>query len=268
MALIGPAMDAVLAADDISFVNEGRGGETSHHTAARIGSLPISIRVEGGVLPAAGTERLLPTGLDPAAEALKPFAGRVAGVEAVVHGTDEGVFLTRVAPGEPVAPGGEPFIPHLGTTLHSEDSLLWMGKNDLNRGAGAAEVIDRIDATANWLREAGARVVVIGQFINNGADPRMRESVLAVNAANSERYGDHYVDVQDFLTSPELTAVTGLEPTPEDLVERRAGAKPASLSTDPGHLTAAGSLAVARRLRAALLRLGWLRAPHSSKENV
>src|SRR5690625_6259012 len=51
MALIGPAMDSVLAADGVPFVNEGRGGETSHHTAARIGSLPLPVRVAGGTLP-------------------------------------------------------------------------------------------------------------------------------------------------------------------------------------------------------------------------
>lgn len=268
MALIGPAMDSVLSADGIGFVNEGRGGETSHHTAARIGSLPIPIRVEGGVLPAAGTVRLQPTGLDLVAGFLKPFAGRVAGIEGVVHGTDDGVFLSRTEPGAPVAAVGNPFVPHLGAAWRGADSLLWMGKNDLNRGASAAEVIDRIDATADWLADGGARVVVIGQFTDNGADPQMREKVLAVNAAHAARYGELYLDVQDVLTSPELPALTGLAPTPEDHDERLAGNKPPSLSTDPGHLTMNGSLAVARHVREHLRRLGWLGRPHLSKETT
>lgn len=268
MALIGPAMDSVLAADGARFVNEGRGGETSHHTAARIGSLPLPIRVEGGVLPAAGTVRLRPTDLDLVAAFLKPFAGHVAGVEGVVHGTDDGVVLSRTEPGEPVAVDGEPFIPHLGTAWRSADSLLWLGKNDLNRGASAAEVIDRIDATAEWLAGGGARVVVIGQFTDNGADPQMREKILAVNAAGAARYGDLYLDVQAFLTSPELLALTGLDPTPEDHHERLAGSKPPSLSTDPGHLTMNGSLAVARQVREHLHRLGWLDRLDLSKETA
>lgn len=268
MALIGPALDSVLAADDACFVNEGRGGETSHHTAARIGSLPIPVRVEDGLLPTAGTVRLRPTGLDLVAAFLKPFAGRVAGVEAVVHGTEDGVLLSRTEPGEPVAVDGDPFLPHLGATWRGADSLLWMGKNDLNRGASAAEVIARIDATADWLSGGGARVVVIGQFTDNGAAPRMREQVLAVNAAGSARYGDHYLDVQDYLTSPDLPARTGLDPAPGDHEERRDGNKPPSLSTDPGHLTMNGSLAVARHIREHLHRLGWLDRPHLSKETA
>lgn len=261
MALIGPAMDSVLAADVIPFVNEGRGGETSHHTTARIGSLPLPVRVAGGTLPSAGTVRLGPTGLDLVAATMKPFAGHVSGLEAVAHGSEEGVFLTRTEPGGPVPVDGEPFVPHLGTAWRGEDCLLWMGKNDLNRGASASAVIERIDATAEWLAAAGARVVVIGQFTNNGSAPEMREKVLAVNAAHAGRYGDHYADVQNFLTSPELPAVTGLAPTPEDLSERSAGNKPLSLSTDPGHLTTAGSLVVARHLRAHLDQLGWLGCP-------
>ena len=260
MALIGPAMDSVLAADGVPFVNEGRGGETSHHTAARIGSLPLPVRVAGGTLPGAGTIRLEPTGLDLVATALKPFAGHVGGLEAVAHGDEEGMLLTRAEPGAPLPVDGDPFIPHLGTRWRGEDCLLWMGKNDLNRGASAAEVIERIDATADWLAAAGARVLVIGQFTNNGCEPGMREKITAVNAAGAARYGDHYVDVQRFLLSPKLTAVTGRPPTADDLAERRAGNKPPSLSTDPGHLTTAGSLAIAHHLRAHLHQVGWLRS--------
>ena len=258
MALIGPAMDAVLADHGVFFVNQGCGGETSHHTAARIGSLPLPVRVDGGLLPGAGTVRLRPTGLDLVAGSLGPFAGKVAGITAVVHGCEEGVYFTRAAPGDPVAVDGDPFIPHLGAASSGEDSLLWMGKNDLNRGASAADVIHRVDATADWLRAAGARVIVIGQFLNNAADPETREKILAVNDAHAARYDDHYLDVQDFLTGPALEETTGVAPTDEDLAERCKGHKPPSLSTDPGHLTAAGSLAVAQHLRARLCRLGWL----------
>src|SRR5690625_1107467 len=101
MALIGPAMDSVLAADGVPFVNEGRGGETSHHTAARIGSLPLPVRVAGGTLPGAGTIRLEPTGLDLVATALKPFAGHVGGLEAVAHGDEEGCCSPAPSPGLP-----------------------------------------------------------------------------------------------------------------------------------------------------------------------
>src|SRR5699024_3119157 len=104
------------------------------------------------------------------------------------------------------------------------------------------------------------RVLVIGQFTNNGCEPGMREKIPAANAAGAARYGDRYVDVQRFLLSPELTAVTGPPPTADDLAARRAGNKPTSLSADHGHLTMAGSLASAHHLRAHLHQVGWLRS--------
>ena len=106
MALIGPALEAALAPSGTGFLNEGRGGETSHHTAARIGSIPLPIAVAGGLLPAAGTVKLLPTELDLVSHALKPYAGHVAGIPAVVHGTEDplipvrnGMRLAQLIPG-------------------------------------------------------------------------------------------------------------------------------------------------------------------------
>ena len=61
MAGIGPAMETALHGTGTLFLNEGGGGETSHHTAARIGSIPVPVRVAGGHLPAAGTVTLEPT---------------------------------------------------------------------------------------------------------------------------------------------------------------------------------------------------------------
>lgn len=255
MALIGPAMEVALAPWGVGFLNEGRGGETSHHTAARLGSIPLPVSIEGGRLPAAGTVRLLPTALDLVPHALKPFAGHVAGIAAVVHGTTEGIFLTRLRPGEPVAVDGDPFVPVTPAALHGRDALLWMGKNDLNRGQDAAGVIDRIVTSARFLAAAGARVAVVGQFTNNGADPAMREKVLEVNRSCAEHFGPAHLDVQDFLTSPALPAATGIDPTAEDLAERAAGAKPPSVSTDPGHFDQLGNAAVARHLLRGLQQL-------------
>lgn len=262
MALIGPALEAALAPSGTAFLNEGRGGETSHHTAARIGSIPLPVAVEGGRLPAAGTVRLLPTELDLVPHFLKPFAGHVAGIPAVVHGTEEGVFLTRLRPGDPIAVDGDPFLPLTGASLRGHDAVLWMGKNDLNRGQDAAGVLERIAVSARYLEQAGARVAVVGQFVNNAAEPAMRAQVLAVNSGGAERFGPAYLEVQDFLTSHALPEATGIGASTEDLAERRAGAKPPSISTDPGHFDQLGNVAVAGHLLAGLGRLGLLDAPH------
>jgi hypothetical protein len=258
MAGIGPALEVALHGAGALFLNEGAGGETSHHTAARIGSLPLPVRTADGHLPAAGSVRLEPTELDLASEHLKPFAGRVAGIEAVVHGTAEGVFLTRSAPGAPVAVDGDPFLPSRGEDLQGRDTLLWMGKNDVNRGQSAAGVVERIVATAEHLSRAGARVVIVGQFTNNGADPQQRAEVLAVNTACEEHFGPAHLGIQDLLTSPAVEAGTGLVMSAEDLAEREAGAKPHALSTDPGHFNQIGNHLVAARIVQGLRELGLL----------
>lgn len=218
--------------------------------------------MDGGRLPAAGTVRLLPTELDLVPHFLKPFAGHVAGIPAVVHGTEEGVFLTRLHPGDPIAVDGDPFLPLTGASLRGHDAVLWMGKNDLNRGQDAAGVLERIAVSARYLEQAGARVAVVGQFVNNAAEPAMRAQVLAVNSGGAERFGPAYLEVQDFLTSHALPEATGIGASTEDLAERRAGAKPPSISTDPGHFDQLGNVAVAGHLLAGLGRLGLLDAPH------
>lgn len=267
MALIGPALEAVLAPCGVTYHDQGRGGETSHHTAARLGALPLPVSVPGGRIPGAGTVRLQPTALDLASQFLRPFAGHVADVPAVVHGTEQGVFLTRLHPGEPVAVSGDPFVPLVGSALRGTNALLWMGKNDLQRGQDAAGVIERILASARHLEDAGARVAVVGQFVNNGAEPAMREQVLTVNTACREHFGPAHLDIQDFLTSPALPEATGVPPSREDLAERANGVKPSSISTDPGHFDQLGNVAIAGRVRTGLQGLGLLDDPaHERKE--
>ena len=261
MALLAPALEAVLTPCGVTYLDQGRGGETSHHTAARLGAIPLEVSVEGGRLPSAGTVRLQPTPLDLVAHFLRPFAGQVAGVPAVVHGTEEGVFLTRLRPGDPVAVSGDPFIPTIGSALSGTDALLWMGKNDLHRGQEAAGVIEQILASARHLEQAGARVAVVGQFVNNDAEPALRQKVHEVNAACQAHFGPAHLEVQDFLISPALPESTGLPPTREDLAARANGEKPPSLSTDPGHFNQLGNVTIAARLRTGLQDLGMLRAP-------
>lgn len=253
-------MECALGRHGTQFINQGHGGETSHHTAARIGALPLSVKVEGGVLPPAGAIRLQSNPLDQGSSSLKPFAGVVAGVEATVRGTDSGVWMARRAPGAPVPVDNDPFIPSAGTALRAHDSLLWTGKNDLTHGATADEVVLRVRRTVEWLRGGGTRVALIGVFTSNDADSAVRERVLAINAALDHAFGEHYIDVQQFLTSEELSLATGLPFTDEDLADIAAGSKPMSLSTDASHLDQVGNHAVAARITLRLSELGWFGA--------
>ena len=131
-----------------------------------------------------------------------------------------------------------------------------MGKNDLNHGQSADGVVERIVTTAEHLTHAGARVAVVGQFVNNGSEDDAREKVLAVNTACAAHFGPSHLDIQDLLTSARVEVGTGIAMSPEDLAAREAGAKPPSLSNDPGHLNQIGNHVVAARIMRGLRELG------------
>lgn len=257
MAGIGPALESALRDRGVGFMNQGQGGETSHHTCARIGSIPLRVTVEGGRLPAAGTIRLSPSPLDMVPGFLKTFAGTVSGMSGTVHGEEVGVWFTRRSPGAPLEVDGEPFIPLTGTALRSNDALLWIGKNDLNRGAAASAVVERTRRTVAWLSEAGARVAVIGHFTNNHDEPEVSRRVHAVNGELADILGARFIDVQDFLTGDGIWDAAGMSPTSIDRTDLAAGCKPSSMSTDPGHLNQVGYHAVADHVVGNLERMGW-----------
>src|SRR5699024_7303077 len=122
-------------------------------------------------------------------------------------------------------------------------------------------VIERILTSARHLEQAGARVAVIGQFVNNDADPDLREKVLEVNATCQEHFGPAHLDVQDFLTSPALTEATGVAPTREDLAARARAEQPPTLSSDPGRFDQLGDVTLAGRLRTGQQDRGLLETP-------
>ncbi len=260
---IGPALELALSACGRELRNLGKGGETSHHTAARMGALPPLLSFPDGVLPAAGSVPVTSV-LDDQAVSLKPVAGTVAGMAGVLSPRDERVVFTREAPGaavplvEPV-----PFHALLGPELAEHDTLLWIGKNDLHHGDTPEGVVERTHAAADWLASRGTRVLVIGHFVNTGSPAELQGRVEATNAALAERYGEHFLDVNGPLTAPDVWERAGIAPTDEDRTEQAAGRKPPSLSADHNHLDMVGYHLVAGLIARRLRSLGWLPGPQA-----
>ncbi len=260
MAGIGPALETALHRVGRRFRNEGKGGETSHHTGARLGALPPALTLPDGVIPAAGSVTVT-SALDHRAEYLKPVAGTVAGVPGVLAPQEERIVFTRQAPGEPVpVPSPTAFDSLLGPELAAHDTLLWIGKNDLAQGGTAEEVVARTHATTDWLAARGTRFLVIGHFVDTGSAPELQRAVAATNGALAERYGTLFLDVNGPLTAAGLWDRTGLTPTADDLAEQAAGRKPPSVSSDANHLDLVGYHDVAALIVARLASLGWWQA--------
>lgn len=258
---IGPALDAALDGTGTRFVNQGSGGETSHHIAARVGAIPAALAFPGATIPAAGGIPVEASALTHRGSSLKPFAGVVAGVSGLLTWQDERLVFTRGEVGPAVRVGGEARLrPSLTDDFAGQDSLLWMGKNDLADGAGATGVIERTDRTATWLTDCGARVLVIGHFVNTRSTREAAQRVLDTNAAYAATYGDHFLDCQELLVDRGLWRRIGLAPTDDDLAEQVAGHKPPSVSTNDGHLNAVGYLVMAYAIVARLRKFGWIRS--------
>lgn len=253
------ALEVALVGTGVTLHNEGVGGELIEEHAARLGSTPALITIPGGSIPASGTIAVT----SPMRAVLKPYTGTLAGVPGTldwpgqVHGQ---LTFTRSAPGAVTAvPAGTPFIPDVGMASRNHVTFLWVGKSDLAEAGKTNYVVTETNKMFDFLTPMVKRALVLGHFINSDRAPANLEHVqaTAVNAAYKARYGDLYVDVAGYLASPQVWIDTGITPTATDLTQQANGVKPVSLSSDNGHLNAAGYTAVAKLIFGRLNALGW-----------
>lgn len=242
-----------------SYYNGGKGGEMSTHIAGRLGSIPFQLTVNGGEIPESGGVTVIGSNVLPSAS-LKPFTGWLNGVHGTVSSTGSVMTFTRTTSGGAVPSVGEfAFVPEIGPQHRGDVVFLWMSKNDVGIYT-ALEIIERTDASFDWLSPYIKRCLVLGHFHNSdwAPDGALAQKVDAINAAHRDRYGDLFVDVQAYLMSEQVWGDTGITPTPEDLAQQALGQKPASLSADTSHMNEAMYLALNEKILQPLIRqLGW-----------
>ena len=244
------------------YYNGAKGGERSDHIAARLGSVPALLNFPSNIVPASGAVLVSSSNLSISAS-LRSYTGWVTSMEGEkVHGTlsstSSAITFTRTEAGNsiPVKPS-TPFIPEIGPQHRGDTAFLWMGKNNITQ---VDRVISDTDKSYEYFVPLVKRVIVLGHFMNTGqaaTNNNTRTSLLKINQAHAERYGDCYFEVNDYLTSNQLWIDTGIKPTDIDLAEQAMGNKPPSVSSDAGHLNGAGYLAVSNRLKAHIQTLGW-----------
>ncbi|AIX99761.1 hypothetical protein ART_0163 [Arthrobacter sp. PAMC 25486] len=256
---IGTALAAALAGTGATFHNEGKGAETSQHISARLGSVPASLTVSGGSIPASGAVTVTAANMPNSAE-MKPFTGTLNGVRGTLSSTSTVFSFTRTTAGAatPVT-SGTAFIPIVGTASRQHVTLLWTGKNNLSGAGSAPLVTDQTHAAFNYLSPLVKRVLVLGHFVDTAQTSGSTQwtNVRTVNAALAALYGDLFLDVDAYLCSPQLWVDTGISPTPTDLQHQADGIKPPSIAHDSGHMNAAGYTSVSALIRTKLISLGW-----------
>lgn len=245
-----------------AYYNGGKGGERSEHIAARLGARPALLSFPDNEIPASGSVTVMSSNM-PASPYLQPYAGTVAGVAGTLSSTAAEITFTRSAEGEAVSVSRDaPFMPDVGPRYRDAVAILWMGKNNFSSTAAGVEaaVIQQTDQAFGYFTAQSRHVLVLGHFNNSNVALTSQggKQLLATNAAYATRYGNLYVDVQGYLTSPQVWIDTGITPTQEDLELQATGRKPISLSSDAGHLNSAGYAAVAEHLvKPKLIALGW-----------
>ncbi|MGX9935260.1 hypothetical protein ACVFVO_07740 [Advenella kashmirensis] len=242
-----------------TFFKGGSSGAFTDEIAGRLGSIPLLVRVAHSKIVKSGVTRISISNCQRRAN-FKPFTGTLNGVQGSLSCDASGFIFTREQAGHTVfAPDEYPFISELGNFFKNGIMLLWMGKNDLSSGWSAEDVIARTDASFDFHTPVNKRCLVMGHFVDSTTPDidRRRDAIYQVNAVHKSKYGELFVDIQQFVTSSEWWRYTGLAPTQEDLKLQARGNKPNSGSRDAGHLDDTGSGAVTAFLKDHIKALGW-----------
>ena len=263
---MSPELARLASAYGMTYFNGGANGQTAEQILARLGSRPAHI--DAAIIPASGTVLLSSPSMSAKSSAPFSATGVLAGIPGKLskaHGAQPGYSFRRSQPGDRTRiPDGTPFIPAEGSEFRAGISHLSIGKNNLTGKHQATTdpdtIVEWTQAAAEWLYAAGGDVLVWGQFVNTGthASSLVRRRIYRVNDALKTRYGPRYLDLDRLLTHSGIWEMTGVRPTPEDLMEQAKGNKPPSLSSNRAHLNAAGYAVLRRVIEGKLGNLGWL----------
>ncbi len=255
-------MTALAAEFGATYYNGGQGSEWSTHGAARLGSIPALLTVPTGSIPAeAGYVLPVTCSNVQGATYFRSTVGYLNGVEGTLKGIVGGFTFTRAVAGEAVTVTGEmPFVPKDGPLQRAAVTFLNLGKNNLQSGQPAEEVIEHTDRSFAWLAPIVKRVIVMGQFANVGTDANslVATRLAAVNKHCAQRYGRQFFDLGGYLTSAQIWTDTSVTPTAADLEQQAIGNIPPSLAAGDGaHMLPVARAAVALKIKAQVLSLGW-----------
>lgn len=244
---------------DFKYFNEAVSGGLSPHVLTRIGALPI--RLEAGRLPARKAAAIFSPDLKPH-RLIANFPAEIAGVKGEVSSSTLALTFQRENAGDVVEYAeGTLVVPRRPVDFSTAPLIVNIGKNDINRGATATDVIQNYEALIA-MRGSLERMLVLGLFVdtNISADDRRSVEVAATNAALASVFGSAFIDLDQYLLSEQIWADTGISPGDTDLAAQAAGKKAPALSRyldgypDPQHLSGAVSRVVVDRLIAPRMR--------------
>ncbi|HBP29641.1 MAG TPA: hypothetical protein DD666_09525 [Advenella kashmirensis] len=237
----------------------GKGGEEIDATAARIGAIPLKLKVPAKIVPKNGPSEVIVMQkvIDPD---IKAFSGILNGVHGVLKysiRSSTKYFFVRSKEGEAVhCPDYYEFMPD---SLRYRDAmvLINVGKNNLSRGNddvhSSQYVLSRTRQICDWLPTK--KFIVVGHFVNSNSSAVNAGKVHDLNYRLKTTYGERFFDIQDYLMSSEVWSDISIAPTLDDINDQITGVLARSLSRDPQHLNESGSKAVTDRLGELMIRI-------------
>lgn len=278
VAGMGTRLQAALGTRGVeaTFNRTAVGSWQASHISAAAGTRPLVC--EAFTIPASGPVTITPTNQTEAnnVSAAIVIPGYFAGVIGMVSspaGSGAWTF-TRDAAGDPVpVPAGTPFLPSVPEGRRRGLAVVNFGKNTLTTtalGWDAARCVQMTESVDRHFGAADGRVLIVGHFVNTTtpAQSTTRTRTKAYNDYCRDRFGDRFFDLGAYLTGSQVWADTGLTPTADDTTEQGLGNKPPSLSSDNGHLNAAGYDAVVKAIMQRLEQLAWIAPPPPSSWTV
>lgn len=188
-------------------------------------------------------------------------AGTLVGVSGTLASSGDlsTYVFTRSGSGSVVnVPANSVFTPTIGSQRRANGTIIWAGKNDITSGGSLAVVAEVITAMVDYL-SPGTRYVVLGHFADNYMVPGNgnRTRMNTENSRLAATYGSLYVDVNSYLSSPQVWIDSGVTPTATDATDQANGVIPTSLRYNGGHLNGAGYTAVAKMVGDIIEAQGW-----------
>lgn len=176
----------------------------------------------------------------------------------VSDGTHEYFYFQREESGEAVeVAAGSKLVTNAAITRNEDIMVVLAGYN--GGGTDFDTLADYIQAMTDNLADENKKYIILGMVHSCSRLRALDESDVAkYEQLMKERFGEHYLPLQEAFTSPEIFGYCGLTATESELKEIANGTIPKRLCPDEVHFSHEGYIGMAHVVYNKMIELGYL----------